>query len=222
MKNITTLLLLSLFASYASASLKITEIYMGNSGSNNATNDWFEVTNFGDSAWDLITNPLFYDDEPDKGDKADLLEGLDSIAAGESVIFLIATGGNADPEKEDFYAIWGGNVRIGYIPDGDGLGKGGEGVYLYDNNESSLLSAAYPAMPEIYLNTMVSNAMGDWDNDNIIFAQAGVLGAYQSAEFEINDGEMATLIGSPGVVVPEPATLSLFGLAGLAAIRRRK
>ncbi len=219
MNKLLSLLLLCLFASYANASLKITEVFPGNSGDNNATDDWIEITNFGDTAWDLETNPIYYDDSENASLDAKKLKGISSISAGESVVFVFGTD-----ELDEFQSIWGREVSAGYAKNGAGLSQGGEGVYLYTTNDEdvpSFLSVTYPALPDEFLTTMVSDADGNWDNNNIIFAQIGVLGGYASAEFEINDGENATLIGSPGYV-PEPASISLFAAAGLAALRRRK
>ena len=223
MKKLLSFLLMCLFASAASAAsmnLKVTEIYAGNSGDNNATDDWIEITNYGTTAWDLETNPIYYDDGENNSLEAKTLKGLTSIAAGESVVYILGTD-----DLTEFQSIWGTGVNAGYAKNGAGLGKSGDGVYLYTTNSAdiaSFTSITYPALPETLLSTMVANANGDWDNNDVIFAQDGVLGAYQSNSFVMNDtGETATIIGSPGYV-PEPASLSLMALAGMAALRRRK
>ena len=74
--------------SLASFNLQVTEIWSGNTGSNNLTDDWFEVTNFGSMPWTSADGTLFFDDSPPNVASVVPLLGIASIAPGESVIFV--------------------------------------------------------------------------------------------------------------------------------------
>ena len=72
------------------------------------------------------------------------------------------------------------------------------------------------------LETWVSDENGAWTP---VKAAVGVNGSYESDEF-FNDNlgdpdNMVSLIGSPGIV-PEPATMGLLAMGGLAVLRRRR
>ena len=73
----------------AAFDLQITEIWPGNSVGDNLSEDWFEVTNFGDTPWvEANDGNLYFDDDSYDATTADLLFGVSSIAPGESVVFV--------------------------------------------------------------------------------------------------------------------------------------
>ena len=117
---------------HATFDLQITEIWAGGLDGTEATPDWIELTNFGDTAATGLDGNLYYDDSSNLPTVNDALTGIDTIAPSESVIYLI------DPEEDfltlgnaitAFINMWGlpngdlTGVQIGGIIGGAGLGK---------------------------------------------------------------------------------------------------
>ncbi len=224
MRKLFSILAMGFLASAVSAAavdLRITEVYTGGPGSN-ATVDWFEIYN--NSSIDITLadfDGLFYvDKDTSKTPKA--IEGIDTIKVGEAVVVLIADDDYETAIKDEFLSVWGENVnsvQIGYVSKGRGLGNDGDTVNLYIGDILHATVVVGDQNPA----TFVANGSADWGIKNgnnsweasaTDLASVGVLGAYQS--------NVPTLIGSPGMVVPEPATIALMSAAGLAALRRRK
>ncbi|WP_341221695.1 T9SS type A sorting domain-containing protein [Polaribacter atrinae] len=152
-KKITLLTagLFSYFMGFSQATLKITEIWSGNSKGNNVTADWFEVTNTGSEAWTPAMGDLYFIDDRDEIDYIDdavLINGIAVIKPGESIIAI------KDEDATEFRSVWGDvyditNLQIG-THDGKGLGKGGDVVNLFisttvpTDNSTRVASAAYP------------------------------------------------------------------------------
>lgn len=202
---------------FAAFDLQITEIWPGNEPGSNLTEDWFELTNFGDTAWEAATHgDLYFDDDSQDPAAADPMSGVATIAPGESVIFVNGDGFAVD----DFMAVWGlsSAPQIG-THDGSGLGQGGDGVTVFlDADLGGSVSVgeivAYAEYPDAD-----ANGGQSWDVLLGAFSTVGnASGAVQSAL--ANDASQFA-IGSPGTV-PEPATLALVGLAGVAALARRR
>jgi hypothetical protein len=130
MKNILSLLVAALaVASTAAAApiLRITEV-MSSSGPG-GTVDWFELTNYGDTVADITGCRM--DDNSFSFAASVPLNGVTSIAPGESVIFLESSGGAAIPGFETFWTLAG--VPIGYYSgSGVGFSSGGDGVVVFD------------------------------------------------------------------------------------------
>jgi hypothetical protein len=73
----------------AQFNLQITEIWPGNDPGSNLSQDWFEVTNIGTSAWSAaLDGNLYWEDVSADPTLAVLLSGVASIAANESVVFV--------------------------------------------------------------------------------------------------------------------------------------
>ncbi len=214
MKASTTITALgaALFAaSAASAQLVITEIWQGVDGPDHTT-DWFELTNFG--ATDLDITGWVFDDESADPVEGAVFEGLTTIAAGQSVIFV--EGGSA--EAALFAQVWNlnPNTQVGWH-DGPGLGQGGDAVFIFDG--------AAPSANVIASQAFGSTSGGQswfWNpttmswNDELSIA--GQFGAYES-----NFGPDTTFpaVGSPGLV-PTPGTVSIFAIGAMGALRRRR
>ncbi len=131
MKNILSLLVAALaVASTAAAApiLRITEV-MSSSGPG-GTEDWFELTNYGDTVADITGYKM--DDNSFRFAVSVPLNGVTSIAPGESVIFLESSGG---ADIADFRNFWdlGEAPQIGYYSgSGVGFSSGGDGVVVFD------------------------------------------------------------------------------------------
>ena len=194
MRNFAFFVLLSfglVGAAKAGVNLQITEIYGGTTNTAGVgpelgidIPEWFEITNFGDTAADLVANPLYYDDESADPAKNNRLADVDSIAPGESVIFFVDFESDfpgATPEEQleaaytNFELAWGElpGIQIGYVADhGGGLGGKGDTIYIFDGNTSSaniVDSEGYGNHePKLIESTHVSLPDGTWrgwDND---------------------------------------------------------
>ena len=172
----------------------ISEVAPWSSGNSPIAADWFEVTNGGSVAID-ITGWKF-DDNSDSFGSAVALNGITSIGAGESVIFLES----ATPTTTiaSFLSTWFGanpppNLQIGsYTGSGVGLSTAGDNVNLFNaagTLQAKVLFGASPTGPYATFN----NAAGLNNVTLTALSAAGVNGAATA----VND---APEIGSPGSV----------------------
>ena len=204
--------------SWAAFDLQVTEIWPGNEPGSNLTEDWFEVTNFGNTAWTSADGTLYFDDESADVADAEALTGITSIGPGESVIFV------DEDESAAWLTLWTPAITAVPMPipqvgdyDGSGLGGGGDSVSLFfDAGDDGLTFsdlidfATYPDAD--------SNGGQSYDT----YVGAFTVPAFPAAVTTGND-EGQPAIGTPGWVVPEPTTvlLACFGFA-FAGLRRRK
>jgi len=224
MRNLIGLLAALVITSAASAQIAITEF---NSNSD-ATDDWFELTNAGMSAVDITG--WGFDDFPEDVEKIAPINGVTSIASGESVIVIQFDDESDVPlldQLAEFRAAWGGldGVQVGSHA-GSGLGRD-DGVSIFDASATLVAQQIYfdpAADPEadLHAGAWVGGANIDsaiWDpasgveDPQFVAPVAGSLGV-----FTASDGGL----GSPGVV-PEPssALLAIVGLLGLGMFRRK-
>ncbi|QDU53973.1 lamin tail domain-containing protein [Aeoliella mucimassa] len=199
--------------------------------------DYFELTNLGDTPAD-ITGWQFDDESADIAEAAPLM-GISTIAPGESVVFFQLDENDPlspayDPagEIELFRSFWGGlpGVQVGY-QGGAGLGKG-DAIVLFDSSDNLIIELAYG------LTTPNETHAGDWaagntDGSDTYENQSAVWVPGSDGEFELaaagvygSFADTSGDFGSPGIVdaaVPEPAACVLAGLAlaGMMAICRR-
>jgi len=197
-------------AATAQAQLRFTEV-MSSSG-NGGTGDWFELTNFGSGAVD-ITGYKF-DDGSYNVNLAVFLQGVTSIAAGQSVVFLEA----ANPSSAAiaaFRTFWGNidSVVIGsYSGSGVSFSSGGDGLNLFDAGGS-------PVTTELFYSATTGFSFGFNPTTSTFGALSanGSFGGFTSAGSPTN-------VGSPGTI-PEPSTyaalVGALALAGVALRRRR-
>lgn len=229
--------LLSASEAFAQADLKITEIYPGVAFDlgGNITEDWFEITNFGDAPWVFATDgTLFYDDESADPTTADRLDiGLTEIAAGQSVVFVNSDGVLGDGIADFLAAFPTVDPAIVGSFLGSGLGGGGDFVALFTgdsnfpldgiSNDVLLDYAGYPNQDEAVASGSVTDG-STFDVFNNQFSVEGVFGAFAGSvttELDldpidpidvgdsgdgIGDGVFVPIVGSPGLAVPEPAT----------------
>ncbi|MEM1183997.1 MAG: PEP-CTERM sorting domain-containing protein [Planctomycetota bacterium] len=223
----TSIVALAAVASAATASfdIQVTEMWMGNEPGANLTEDWFEVTNFGTSDFTFgVDGYLFFDDNSADPSVADLMQGIGTIAAGETVVFVDEGSGGA----LGFFNTWypgGGTPGAGGIPqigfyDGSGLGQGGDAVALFlgatDNFEDLVAGdlidlESYPDAD--------ANGGQSWDVVLGGFSTVGNASGAFSTALANDEGQFA--IASPGTI-PTPGALAIIGLGGLAAARRRR
>ena len=203
--------------------LRITEA-MSSSGTG-GTVDWFEITNFGLTLVSLVGWTV--DDSSYAFANSVALNGVASLAAGESVLFLESASGAA---IESFRAFWGGidTVQIGYYSgSGLGLSASGDGLVLFDSagtEETPRVSfGAATAGSSFYYSYDANGNPTTSPNTEAIVSTPGTLYGqitYTSADALGNVGSPGTAFASP---IPEPATGALLGLGalGLFGYRRR-
>jgi hypothetical protein len=206
----------------AQAAILVSEVAPWSSGNSPLAADWFEVTNTGASA--VVITGWKFDDNSNSFASSLLLNGITSIAAGESVIFIeSAAPATVVPA---FFSLWFGasapaGLQIGtYTGSGAGLSTAGDAVNIFDGAgvlQANVIFGASPATPGPF--TTFDNAAGLTGTVSS-FSAVGVNGAFVAA------GDVAE-IGSPGTIaaVPEAGSLALMGLglaalAGLRCIRR--
>ena len=115
----------------APASLGVTEVSPWSSGDSSYAADWWELTNTGTQPVDLTGYKM--DDDSNSSGNAVALNGVSSLAPGQSAIFI--EGGPA--QVTAFKAAWfGANVPAGfqmgyYSGSGVGLSTGGDQVNIF-------------------------------------------------------------------------------------------
>ncbi|MCA9264832.1 MAG: PEP-CTERM sorting domain-containing protein [Planctomycetales bacterium] len=208
----------------AQPNLQITEMWPGGLPGNDATSDWIEVTNFGNAPATGLDGNLFYDDNSDDPLSADAMLGVDTIAPGESVVYLVAWENAFNNIQEDavnaFLNMWSPptSLQIGTVDFGGGLGAQGDAANIFDGTtvDAMLIDREEYSGPTDE-RSFVSDASGNWIP---VRAQLGVLGAYQG-NLSADDLGAPPPVGSPGIV-PEPSSVFLLGLAtAFAALRFR-
>lgn len=176
------------------ATVTISEIAPWSSSTTLVAADWFEVTNNGTSALDITGWKI--DDNSNSFAVALTLNGITSIAPGESVIFLEAGATNSATIIANFKSAWFGNnvpanLQVGYYTgSGAGLSTSGDAVNLYDASGNLKANIVFGVATT---NISFNNAVGLTNTTIATLSQVGVNGAFAA----INDSNQ---IGSPGSV----------------------
>ena len=202
-------------ASSASANIRITEAMSSSNGLGLPTPDWIEVTNYGSTSIDLTGWRM--DDNSFNFAASVALNGITTIAAGESVIFIESAAGAG---IAGFRTSWGGlsGVQVGYYSgSGVGLSSGGDGACLFDSLGAILSQVSFGAA------TSGSSFFYGWDSFgalnpayNAIVSTVGTIGNQVTYTSTGDTASIGTAIG-----VPAPGAIALVGLAGFVARRRR-
>jgi hypothetical protein len=214
---------LLLLSSHASADIRITEV-MSSSGTG-GTNDWFEVTNFGNSTVSLSGWRM--DDNSFSITNSVELLGVTSIAAGESVVFIENTS-SASTTVDGFKSFWfGSNVPSGlqvgyYNGSGVSLSSTADSVTLFDGPSPSGVEVLRVSFGAATAGVTFDNYLGASGSISDL-SSVGVNGAFQSVGVAGPVGNKTPNIGSPGAV-PEPSSLGLLAVAGVVAggLRRKR
>jgi hypothetical protein len=214
------------------STLRITEA-MSSSGVG-GTADWWEVTNYGTSSVD-ITGWKF-DDSSYAFASSVALNGVTSIAAGESVAFLETTtldSGTVATLISSFRSFWGGSgtsAQIGYYAgSGISLSSAGDGIVLFNGSGTETTPrvsfGAATAGSSFYYGYDAAGDPTTSPNTNAIVSTAGTV----DGQVTFNSAtSLPQNIGSPGTAVvtavPEPSSMACvaagLGLAAAAGIRR--
>jgi uncharacterized protein YjiK len=192
------------------ASLIISEVAPWSSGNSTLAADWFEVTNVGTVAQDITGWKM--DDDSNSFASAVPLQGITSIAPGESVIFIES----ATSKRAQFLALWFGanppNLQVGfYSGSGVGLSTGSDQVNLFDIGGTRRTGVSFGTATTTSPLRTFDNGIG---LSGAISAQSatGVNGA-----FSITDGAFAA-IGSPGTIgAPTTPTITIAAIDATAS-----
>lgn len=176
--------------------LLITEVAPWSSSNSPVAADWFEVTNISDEAVDITGWKV--DDSSAAFGTALALNGVTSIAPGESVVFMET---NDLPAKSAaFLSNWFGEsppsgLQIGsYSGSGIGLSSGGDAVNLFNAAGVLQASVSFGASPAGPFATF-DNTVADNNVTLVKLSAAGIHGAFVAAD---SAGE----VGSPGYSAP--------------------
>jgi len=179
----------------AVGSIVISEVAPWSSGNSPLGADWFEVTNTGTSAVNIAGWKV--DDSMPTFATAIALNGITSIAAGESVIFIETT--SPATTADTFRALWFGssppaNLQIGsYSGAGIGLSTSGDEVNLFDSSGVLQANVSFGSSPGSAPFATFNNADGLTGAISTL-STVGVNAAFAA----FND---ANEIGSPGTTI---------------------
>ncbi|MBW4674418.1 MAG: SdiA-regulated domain-containing protein [Desmonostoc geniculatum HA4340-LM1] len=183
------------------SSIFITEVAPWSSGNSPVGADWFELTNTGTSAVD-ITGWKF-DDNSNSFAASVALNGITSIGAGESVIFI--EGATVNPT---FLSNWFGanppaSLKIGnYSGSGVGLGTGGDAVNIYNSTGALQANVVFGASPAAAPFATFDNAALSNNATIATLSAVGVNGGFVAVN-------SSTEIGSPGTIATPLPTIAI-------------
>ncbi|MGF1938374.1 MAG: SdiA-regulated domain-containing protein [Nostoc sp. ChiQUE02] len=183
------------------SSIFITEVAPWSSGNSPVGADWFELTNKGSSAVDITGWKI--DDNSNSFAASVALNGITSIGAGESVIFL--EGATVNPT---FLSNWFGanppaSLKIGnYSGSGVGLGTSGDAVNIYNSTGALQANVVFGASPAAAPFATFDNAALLNNATIATLSAVGVNGAFVAVN-------SSTEIGSPGTIVSSLPTIAI-------------
>ncbi|HYF35254.1 MAG TPA: lamin tail domain-containing protein, partial [Prosthecobacter sp.] len=194
--------------------LIISEVAPWSSGNSPVGVDWFEVTNATAHAIDLTGWKV--DDSSESFAASVALNGIGSIAPGESVIFIESA--DLPGITTAFLSNWFGanppaGLKIGnYSGTGIGLGTGGDAVVLYNGSGVMKAKVFFGASPSTPPYATFDNTAGLDDAAISQLSSVGLNGAFAAANSanEIGSPGSATLGGTPSVSLTVSVTPNTF------------
>jgi hypothetical protein len=183
-------------------SIIISEVAPWASGNSTLGADWFELTNVGTAAANISGWKM--DDNSNSFGSAVVLNGVSSIAPGESVIFIESSPGSI---TSTFRTLWFGanpppNLQVGtYSGSGVGLGTGGDAVNLYNGSGVLQANVSFGNSPTGPSYPTFDNAIGRNNTSIPALSASGINGAFAALNHSVE-------IGSPGTI-GAPATPSV-------------
>ncbi|HVV89504.1 MAG TPA: lamin tail domain-containing protein, partial [Solirubrobacterales bacterium] len=185
--------------------LAVTEVAPWSSGNSPFAADWFELTNTGTGTIDLSGYKM--DDDHDSLTAAVPLEGVPSLEPGKSAVFVNGAATAATEFADDWFpdGVPDG-VQIGNLPDGPGLGTGGDQVNIYDAHGDHVAGIEVGASPADSPFATFDNSagLGSGSGPDPLVDTLSVVGT--DGAFAVNGG---TEIGSPGTAsVPTPVAVT--------------
>lgn len=203
----------------AASILRITEVM-----SQGDVPDWFELTNFGDTAADLTNYRV--DDSSFTISTSLALGGIISVAPGESVVFTEGSTANPNSNIAAFRTNWslGAATQVGgYGGLGIGLAAAGDGVTLFTDTAANFgteLTGPFGGLIRISFGVATAGTSFNWTYDATGASTSPATGQLTTAGTTWLNGA-TTVLGTPGTV-PEPASFLLGGLGVLGLLRRRR
>jgi hypothetical protein len=231
-KTILPILIAALIASVASTQaqvlIRITEA-MSSSGTG-GTPDWIELSNLGNTVADITGWKV--DDSSRTFGSSLLLNGITSIAAGESVVFFETPTANLtgawSTDLANFRSFWGGlsGVQVGYYGgSGIGLSSTGDGAVVF--NSTGTEQTTYVSFAAATTGTsfnFVYDAAGVQTSAANALSVAGLYGATTVSAAWGGLGTAVSNTAGPGTIttVPEPSSSALLGLGTIALLGLRR
>jgi hypothetical protein len=217
-------------ASAALPTIAVTEVAPWSSGSSPVAADWFELTNTGASPVTITGWKM--DDDSALFANAVALNGVTSIAPGESVIFIETTSATT---VNTFKSTWfGGSVPAGlqigtYSGSGVGLSTTSDAVTIFDSGGTQVTKVTFGASDSTLPLQTFDNTAGVTGAISTL-SQVGTNGAFAAVNDTNNEvGSPGTIGGTPpvtpevpyAVILPVGAVVVL-GAGTLVSRRRRR
>ena len=179
--------------SFAQGILRITEVM-----SSGSTADWFELTNIGNASVDITGYKV--DDNSFNFANSAFLNGVTTIAAGESVIF--GESGSAT-FAADFRTFWGlsANVQVGtYTGSGLGFSSSGDGTIVFDATGTEVSRVSFGAATANFSFYYGYNADGTFNPAYVGMSNVGLVSAVGEIESQntFTSADIASNVASPG------------------------
>jgi uncharacterized protein YjiK len=183
----------------------VTEVAPWSSGNSPVQADWFELTNTGTGPVNLLGWKA--DDSHNTPGNSALLEGVTTLAPGQSAVFV--QGGPS--VVEGFESDWfpGGvpsGVQIGYYETEDGLSTGGDQVNVYNALGQHVAGVEFGASPGSAPFTTFENPQGLGSGSGTAPLLTTMASSGADGAFAVDGGNE---VGSPGTaVVPTPVAVT--------------